>query len=146
MSKHCYQPNPYRKICCCSLAQLCPTLCDTKDCITWGFPVLHCLLEFAEVHVHWWWCFPTVSSSATLFSFCLQSFPASGSFPMSQLFASGGQITGASTLVSVFLVDIQGWFPLGLNGWVSLQTKELSSDFFSTTVWKHHRKIDSEII
>ena len=63
------------------------------------------------------WCHPTISSSVTLFSSCLQSFPASGSFPMSQLFASGGQSTGASA--SVLPMNIQNWFPLGLNGLIS---------------------------
>ena len=65
-----------------------------------------------------WWCHPTISSSVVPFSFCLQSFPASGSFPMSQLFASGGQSIGAS--VSVLPMHIQGWFPLGWTGLISL--------------------------
>ena len=73
-----------------------------------------------------WWCHPTISSSVAPFS-CLQSFPASGSFPMSQLFTSGGQSIGASGLASAFPVNIQGWFPLGLTGLNSLQSKELSS-------------------
>ena len=63
------------------------------------------------------WCHPTISSSVTLFSSCLQSFPASGSFPMSQLFISGSQNTGASASTSVLPINIQGWFPLGLTGW-----------------------------
>ena len=71
------------------------------------------------------WCHRTVSSSVTLFSFCLQSLPASGSFPMSQLFASGGQWIGASALASVLPVSIQGWFLLGLTGLISLLSKEL---------------------
>ena len=83
-----------------------------------------------------WWCYVTISSSATLF-FCFQSFPASASFPMSQLFASGGQSVGASTLVSVPPVNIQDWFPLGLTGLISIQSKGLSRVFSSTTVWKH---------
>ena len=70
------------------------------------------------------WCHPTISSSVIPFSCCLQSFPASGSFPMSRLFASGGQCIGASA--SVLLMDIQGWFPLGLTGLISLQSKGLS--------------------
>ena len=61
-----------------------------------------------------WWCHPTISSSVTLFSSCPQSFPASESFPTSQLFASGGQNTGVSASVSVLPMNIQGWFPLGL--------------------------------
>ena len=74
-----------------------------------------------------WWCHPTTSSSIALFSFCLQSFPASGSFPMSRLLASGGQSIGASA--SVLPVNIQGWFPLRLTGLISLLSKGLSSLF-----------------
>ena len=80
------------------------------------------------------WCHPTISFSATLFSFCLQSFPASESFPMSQLFPSGGQSIGASA--SVLPVNVQGWFPLGLTGLI-LQSKGLSGLFSGTTVQKH---------
>ena len=83
------------------------------------------------------WCHPTVSSSVVLFSSCLQSFPASGSFPVSQLFVSGAQNTGASASVSVLLLSIQGWFPLRLTGLISLLSKGLSKIFFSITVWKH---------
>ena len=82
-------------------------------------------------------CFLTISSSATLFFFCLQSFPASGPFPMSQLFASGGQSFGTSALVSVLQMNIQGWFALGLTGLVSLQSKGLSRVFSSNTIWKY---------
>ena len=64
------------------------------------------------------WCHPTTSSSVVSFSSCLQSFPASGSFPMSQLFASGGQSTGVSASASVLPMNIQNWFPLGLTGWI----------------------------
>ena len=70
------------------------------------------------------WCHPTISSSVTLLS-CPQSFPASGSFPMSQLFTSGGQSIRASASVSVLPMNIQGWFPLGLSGLISLQSKGL---------------------
>ena len=66
-----------------------------------------------------------------------QSFPASGSFPMSQFFTSGGQRIGVSASTSVLPMNIQDWFPLGLTGWISLQSKELSRVFSSTTVWKH---------
>ena len=76
-----------------------------------------------------WWCHPTVSSSVTLFSFCLQSFSASGSFPMSQFFATGGQSIGASASASALPMNIQDWFPLGWTGWNSLQSKRLSSLF-----------------
>ena len=83
------------------------------------------------------WCHPTISSSAVPFS-CLQSSPASGSFPRSQCFESGGQSTGASASASVLPMNIQDWFPLGLTGWSSLQSKGLSRIFSSTTIWKHH--------
>ena len=73
-----------------------------------------------------WWCHPTVSSSAAPFSSCHRPFPASGSFPMSQLFASGGQSIGALASTSVLPMTIQGWFPLGLTGLITLQSKECS--------------------
>ena len=81
------------------------------------------------------WCYLTISSSAALFSFCLQSFPASGSLPMSQLFTYGGHSIGASA--SVLPMNIQGWFPLGLTGLIFLQSKRLSRVFSSTTIRKH---------
>ena len=84
-----------------------------------------------------WWCHPTISSSAVPFSSCLQSFPASGSFPMSRLFASGGQSIGASASATVLPMNIQGRFPLGLTGFISLLSKGLSRVFSSTTVEKH---------
>ena len=83
------------------------------------------------------WCHPTISSSVIPFSSCLQSFPASGSFPMSQFFASGGQSIGASASASVLPMNIQDWFPLGWTGWISLQSKGLSRVFSNTTVQKH---------
>ena len=73
------------------------------------------------------WCHPTISSSVIPFSSCLQAFPASGSFPMSQFFASGGQRIGVSASASVLPMNIQDWFPLGLTGWIFLQSKGLSS-------------------
>ena len=82
-----------------------------------------------------WWCHPTISSSVVPLFSCLQSFPASGFFPMSQLFTSGGQSIGASA--SVLLVNIKDWFPLGLTGWISLQSKGLSRVFSNSTVQKH---------
>ena len=84
-----------------------------------------------------WWCFLTISSSAALFSFCLQSFPASGSFPVSWLFVSDGQSIGASVSATDFPMSIQGWFPLVLTGLISLLSMGLSKVFSSTTVWKH---------
>ena len=84
------------------------------------------------------WCHPTISSSVILFSSCLQSFPASGSsFPMSWLFSSGGQSIRASISASVLPMNIQDWFPLGLTGLISLQSKGLSRVFSNTTVQKH---------
>ena len=83
------------------------------------------------------WCHPTISSSVIPFSFYLQSFPASGSFPMSWLFTSGGQRTGVSVSASVLPGNIQGWFPLGLTGLISLQSKGLSRVFSSTAIRKH---------
>ena len=82
------------------------------------------------------WCHPTISSSVVPFSSHLPSFPASGSFTMSQFFASGGQSIGASASVSVLLVNIQGWFPLGLTGLISLQSQGLVK-VSSTTIRKH---------
>ena len=83
------------------------------------------------------WYHPTISSSVVPFSSCLQSFPASGSFPMSQFFTSDGQNIGVSTLVSVLPMNIQDWFPLGWTGWISLLCKGLSRVFSNTTVPKH---------
>ena len=83
------------------------------------------------------WCHPTTSSSVVPFSWCPQSFPASGSFPVSQLFASGGQSIAASASASVLPMNIQGWFPLGSTGWISWQSKGLSRIFSSTTIQKH---------
>ena len=83
------------------------------------------------------WYHPTISSSVILFSSCLQSFSASGSFLMSQYFISGGQSVGASTWASALPMNIQDWFPLGLTGLISLKSKGLSRVFSSTTVLKH---------
>ena len=82
------------------------------------------------------WCYPTISSSVVPFSFCPQSFPASGSFQMNQLFASGGQSIGVSALASVLPMNTQDWSPLGWTGWISLQSKGLSRVFSNTTVQK----------
>ena len=131
--------------CYCSVAKSCPALCDSMDCIMPGFPVLQYLLEFAQTRVHWvgdaiqplsfsvTLCSPP-SSSVTPFS-CPQSCPASGAFPMSQLFASGGQSIGASA--SVLPINIYGWFPLGLTGLIFLLSKWWSRVFSSTTVFKN---------
>ena len=83
------------------------------------------------------WCHPTISSSVVTFSSCLQSFPASASFQMSQLFTSGGQSIGVSVSTSVLPVNTQARSPLGWTGWISLQTKGISRVFSNTTVQKH---------
>ena len=83
------------------------------------------------------WCHPTISSSVIPFSSQLQSFPASGSFPMSQFFPSGGQSIRVSASASVLSKNIQDWFPLGWTNWISLQSQRLSRVFFNTTVQKH---------
>ena len=83
------------------------------------------------------WCHPTISSSVVPFSSFLQSFPASGSFQRSQLFASGGQSIGVSASTSVLPMNSQEWSPLGWIGWISLQSKGLSRVFSNTTVQKH---------
>ena len=83
------------------------------------------------------WCHPTISSSVVPFSSCPQSLPASRSFPMSQLFASGGQSTGVSASASVLPMNTQHWSPLGWTGWISLQSKGLSRVFSNITVQKH---------
>ena len=85
-----------------------------------------------------WWCHPTISSSVIPFSAHFQSFPEPGSFPMSLFFASGGQSIGVSALASVLQMNIQDYFPLGLTGWISLQSKGLSRVFSNTTVQKHY--------
>ena len=84
-----------------------------------------------------WWCHPTISSSVVPFSSCLRPFLASGSFSMSQFFPSGVQSIGASASASVLPMNIQGWFPLGLTGLTSLQSKGLSRVFSNTTIQKH---------
>ena len=83
-----------------------------------------------------WWCHPTISSSVVPFS-CPQSLPASGLFPMSQLFACGGQSTGVSASASVLPMNTQDWSPLGWTGWISLQSRGLLRVFSNTTVQKH---------
>ena len=84
-----------------------------------------------------WWCYPIISSSVFPFSSCPQSFPASGSFQMSQLFTSGGQSFGVSASTSVLPMNTQDWSPLGWTGWISLQSKGFSRVFSNTTVQKH---------
>ena len=120
-----------------SVTQLCPILCDPMDCSTPGLPVHHPLPGFTQTHVHWVGDTIQPSSSVVPFSSCLQSFPASGSFPVSQFFPSGGQSIGLSASASVLTMNIQDWSPLEWTGWISLQSKELSRVFSNTTVQKH---------
>ena len=123
---------------CCSVSKSYQTFCDLMDCSTPGSPVLHSLPEFAQIHVHWVGDAIQPSHPLLPYSpFCLQSFRASGPFPMSRLFASGGQSFGASASESVLPVNIQGWFPLGLTGLISLLSKGLSRVFSNTPVQKH---------
>ena len=119
-----------------SVAQSCPTLCDPMDCSTPGLLLHHQLPEFTQTHVHWVGDANSTISSSVVSSH-LKSFPALGSFLMSQFFASGGQGIGVSTSVSVLPMNIQDWFPLGWTGWISLQSKGLSRVFSNTTVQKH---------
>ena len=116
-----------------SVTQSCLTLCSPTDCSMPGFPVRHQLPELAQTHPSSQWCHPTVSSFVIPFSSCLQSFPASGSFPMSQFSKS----IGVSASASVLPMNIQDWFPLGLTGLISLQSKGLSRVFSNITVQKH---------
>ena len=121
-----------------SVTHLCPTLCNLMDCSTPGFPVLYQLLEACSNSCpSSQWCHPTISSSVVPLSSRLQSFPASGPFPMSQFFTSGGQSIGVSASVSVLPMNIQDWFPLGLTGWISLQSKRFSRVFSNIIVQKH---------
>ena len=111
---------------------------DGTRCSISDLPVLHSLPELDPSSCplnHW--CYLTISSSATLFSFCLQSFPASGSSTLRQLFVSGGQNIGASASALVLPMNSQGWFPLGLTGLISLLLKRLSRVFSDTTIEKH---------
>ena len=113
--------------CYCSVGKSYPTLCDPTDCTVPGFPVPHYLPEFAQTMF-----IESVVPSNHLnlrpsLLLLPSTFPTSGSFPMSQLFASGDQSTGASVSASVLPTNIQGWFPLGLTGLISLLSKGLSS-------------------
>ena len=115
-----------------SVTQSSPTLCDPMDCSKPGLPFHHQLPELAQTHVHRVGDAVQPSHPLIPFSSCLQSSPASGSFPMSQFFASGGQSIGVSASASVLPMNIQDWFPLGWTGWISLQSKGLSR------VLQHH--------
>ena len=121
-----------------SVAQSCLTFCDPHGLQhTWlPCPSLSPRVCSNSCTLSWWW-HPTISLSIVPFSYCLQSFPASGSFPMSQLFASGGQSIGVSASASVLPKNTQGWSPLQWTAWISLQSKGLSRVFSNTTVQKH---------
>ena len=121
-----------------SVAQLCLTLCNPHGLQharpPWPSTPRACLNPCPLNR----WCHPTISSSVIPFSSCPQSFPASESFPMRQLFAWGGQSIRVSASASVLPMNIQDWSPLGWTGWISLQSMGLSRVFSSTTVQKHH--------
>ena len=108
-----------------SVAQPCPTLCDPKYCSTPGLSVHHQLPEFTQIYVHWVSDAIQPSHPVVPFSSHLQSFLASGSFQMSQFFASGDESIGVSASASVLPMNIQNWFPLGWTGCISLQSKGL---------------------
>ena len=120
-----------------SVTQSCLTLCDPMNCSTPGLSVHHQLPEFTQTHVHQ--VSDTIQPSHPVVPFfsCPQSPPASESFPMSQLFAWGGQSTGISALASVLPQNTQDWFTLEWTGWISLQSKGLSRVFSNTTLQKH---------
>ena len=112
------------KLCCCSVTKLALTLCDSHGL---QYTRLPCPILSPRVCLEscWLsqWCHSTISNTVTLFYSCSKSFPASGSFPMSQLFTSVGQSIGVSASASVFPMNIQDWFPLGLTGLISLKPK-----------------------
>ena len=118
VSKTSFLLTPW--LACCSVTQSCLILCNSMDCSLPCFPVLHHLRVCSNSCPLSQWCHPTNLSSVASFSSCPQSFPASGFFPMSQFFASGGQSFGASGSASVLLMNIKSWFPLGLIGLISL--------------------------
>ena len=120
-----------------SVSQSCPTLCDPMNCGKPGLPVHHQLPGFTQTHVHR--VSDAIQPSHPLLSPSppAQSFPASGAFQMSQLFTSGGQSIGVSASASVLPMNTQDWSPLGRTGWISLQSKGLSTVFSNTTVQKH---------
>ena len=120
-----------------SVTQSCPTLCNPMDCSTPGLRLSSTPGAYSNWCPSCQWCHPTISSSVVPLSSCFQSFLASGSFQMSQFFASGSQSIGVSALASVLPMNIQDWFPLGLTDWISLQSKGLSRVFSNTTVQKH---------
>ena len=134
---HLWEPCSQVSIWCCrSVAQSCLTLCDTVNCSTPGFPVLHYLPEFVQTHVHW------VGDAIQPTHLLLPSSSPALNLPHHQgffirLFTSGGQSIGPSASISLLPKKSQGWSPLGLTGLISLLSKGLSIVFSSTTVQKH---------
>ena len=120
-----------------SVAQFCPTLCNLLNHSTSGLPVHHQLTVQPNPCPLSQWYHLTISSSVVPFFSCPQSFPVTGSFQMSQLFASSGQSIGVSASKSVLPMKTQDWSPLGWTGWISLQFKGLSRDFSNITVQNH---------
>ena len=120
-----------------SVAQSCLTICDPMDCSTPGLPVHHQLPELTQTHVHW------LVMPSNHFIFCCPLFLLPSIFPSIRVFSNesvlrtGGQCTGVSASPSVLPMNIQGWFPLGWTGWISLQSKGLSRVFPNTTVQKY---------
>ena len=125
------------KLPCSSVIHSCLTLCYSMNCIECQTAVSPTPRAFSDSCLWSWWCHPTILSSVFPFSSHLQSFPASGSFPVSQFFTSGGQSVGASALASVLPMNIQGWFPLGLTGLLALLSNSLSGVFPSPTIRNH---------
>ena len=121
-----------------SVTLSCLNLCNPMNCSTTGLSVHHQFPESTRTPCPpSRWSHPTTSSSVIPFTSRLQSFPASGSFPMSQLFAWSGQSIGVSAPTSVLPINIQDWSPLEWTGWISLQSKGLSRVFSNTTVQTH---------
>ena len=129
--------NTHREVQFSSVAQSCPTHCNPMNRSTPGLPVHHQLQEFTQTPVHQVGDAIQLSHPVVPFSSCPQSFPASGSFPVSQLFAWGSQNIGVSASASVFPLNTQDWSPLGWTGCTSLQSKGLSRVFSNNTVQKH---------
>ena len=123
-------PMQLESSCYCSVTKSCPSLCNPMDCSTAVLPCPSLSPGVCSNSCPFsWWCHPTISSSVAPFFSCPQSFPASGSFPVSRLFTSSGRRNGASASAWVVPVNIQDWFPLGWTGWISLQSEGLSRVF-----------------
>ena len=128
-----------------SVAQSCPTLCDSVNHSTPGLPVHHQLPGFTQTHVHRVGDAIQPSHPVIPFSPCPQSLPASGSFPMSQLVTWGGQSTRVSASASVFSMNTQDWSPLGWTVWTSLQSKGLFSRVFSSATIQKHQFFSAQL-